>query len=466
MSSPGFHARSIGLSYVRLRHAGVGRSPASSCPTSSPGVWPKPNRARPLLQPRPVVGAARVVAVADVVEVRVARLGERLAQDHRAVRDGVPVVELELVEAVALVRRARDVLAGREQVVLHGREGDDRLEGRAGRIETGRRAVQAGDVRRSATTGSSRARSFCRVRLADEDGRLVRRARGHRANRPVPRVERDDRPAARIERLVLLRDLDALADRPLGGPLQLDVERQPDRVAGLRLLAVLRRAERSAERVDADLRGAGAASEVAVESGLDAGLADLVARPISDDVGALRLQLLRRDLAHVAEQVRRRGAVLVVAEERLRDAHARELGLALGEVGHLLLADRGLDRDRRERVFARGLDLPHEPAARHVEDACQLAEHPVAALLRQVADPDLHGGAGTFATIVRPSRSRITPRGASMRTVRTWLSSAVRRYRSPESTCSDQRRKKSSPNMPSAIAPSTPTRSASCGVRR
>src|SRR5919106_6100623 len=72
----------------------------------------------------------------------------------------------------------------------------------------------------------------------------------------------------------------------------------------------------------------------------------------------------------------------------------------------------------------------------------------------------------TFETTVRPCRSTIGPRGASTRTRRSWLFWAAFRYSSPESTCSDQRRRKRTANTISATAPRTPTRSARAGVSR
>src|SRR5581483_10279901 len=56
---------------------------------------------RPVLLARPAaVRAALVEAVADRVEVRVARLRERLGEHHRAVDVRVPVAEAEVVLAV------------------------------------------------------------------------------------------------------------------------------------------------------------------------------------------------------------------------------------------------------------------------------------------------------------------------------------------------------------------------------
>ena len=77
-------------------------------------------------------------------------------------------------------------------------------------------------------------------------------------------------------RLVVAGQLDAVAERALGRPLQVDVEREADGVAGLRIAARLERALLPAERVDADLCRARLAAEVRVECRLDPGLADLV----------------------------------------------------------------------------------------------------------------------------------------------------------------------------------------------
>src|SRR5579862_63534 len=73
---------------------------------------------------------------------------------------------------------------------------------------------------------------------------------------------------------------------------------------------------------------------------------------------------------------------------------------------------------------------------------------------------------GTLLTSVWPSRSRIGPRGASIISVRTRLSFACERYLLTARTWSAQRRRKSTAKIASATAPRTPTRSASCGVRR
>src|SRR5436190_8114921 len=71
-----------------------------------------------------------------------------------------------------------------------------------------------------------------------------------------------------------------------------------------------------------------------------------------------------------------------------------------------------------------------------------------------------------FLTRTRPSRSSMSPRCASIGSVRTRLLFALARYLSPESTWSAHSRSKSTANTVSARKPSTATRRASCGVRR
>ena len=89
---------------------------------------------------------------------------------------------------------------------------------------------------------------------------------------------------------------------------------------------------RPAERVDAQLRRAGDAAQVAVVGRLDAALADLVAGLVALALRASS-SCCWRDLADVAEQLRRERVVRVVAEvRRARVVDARELVRVLVEV--------------------------------------------------------------------------------------------------------------------------------------
>src|SRR5438067_793550 len=71
-----------------------------------------------------------------------------------------------------------------------------------------------------------------------------------------------------------------------------------------------------------------------------------------------------------------------------------------------------------------------------------------------------------LVTRVRPLRSRIGPRCASIGDVRSWLSSAAASYFEPERIWSDHSRSKSTAKTASAIAARMATRSAIRGVKR
>ena len=216
---------------------------------------------------------------------------------------------------------------------------------------------------------------------------------------------RDDRTAVRVELIVLVRELDPFAERPLGRLLQADVERQPDVVARLRRPAGLEAPEWLPERIDAQLIHPRGAAQPAVVGRLDAGLADLLA---AADVAVLRLldllQLLGRDLADVAEQLRPERLVLVVAEVRARDLDAREVRPVLEQRRHLVLVHRGLDEDRRQRIALVLFERLRQPRQRHAQDLREPLEHRVAPLLRQVGRPDAHRRPGDVRDD-RPARA-------------------------------------------------------------
>ena len=144
------------------------------------------------------------------------------------------------------------------------------------------------------------------------------------------------------------------------------------------------------------------------------GLADPVTCAVA--VLAEPLELLGRDLARVAEDLRRERRVRVVAQVDLHDLHAGELGLVLVEVVDLLLADRRLDDDRRQRVEAALLDLRGRARAARRRGRSRAAgrarSDPPSACRRPRARTAVPA---TFETTTRPWRSRIGPRGASTR---------------------------------------------------
>src|SRR4029453_6960443 len=160
--------------------------------------------------------------------------------------------------------------------------------------------------------------------LAAREGRRVEgRVRGKGPDRTVPRIEGDDRTRLRVPLMVGLREVDPVDDRLLRGALQLRVERGPDRVAGRDGCPQLDRADRPPERVDPQLAETRPPAQLFVERGLNSRLADLVA----EHVALAGLQLDVRDLADVAEDVCGQVTIRVVADERVRERHARDIVL-------------------------------------------------------------------------------------------------------------------------------------------
>ena len=224
-----------------------------------------------------------------------------------------------------------------------------------------------------------------------EDRRLVRRRRRHGQDRAVARVERDDRAAARVPLLVRLRETDAVLKRLLCGPLELEVDRQTERVPDLRQNLRRDRAERAPERVDVDLILARDTAQVAVVGRLDAALPDLVSARVAL---AEHVQLPPGDLAHIPEQLRGERAVRVVPYGAASHRDARELGRVLEQVGHERAGRVDAHRHRCQVVAAlhARLDAQHDPAhrnLRHQREVVQLGA-PGGVPLREVGRPQLY----------------------------------------------------------------------------
>ena len=272
-----------------------------------------------------------------------------------------------------------------------------RLEGRAGGIDAVESAVERREV--VCARGGGRQPGGREALVGDAarvDTRAVRRARGHREDRAVPRVERDDRAAVGLVLLVLVGEADARLECPFGRALQVDVERQADRLAGLRRALEDEPARPVAERVHRPLRQTVASAQVRVVGRLEPGLADHVAGLVA--LRAELLQLLRRDLGDVADELGRELAVGVAPEIRVDDLDARELVEVLGEVVDRRVAVHGLADDHRgDRVVLAQLDLGDHLRHRHVDDereAAQLGQPGLVRALVQVLRRDRHGGAG------------------------------------------------------------------------
>ena len=270
---------------------------------------------------------------------------------------------------------------------MHAGDRGDRLPRRSWRIQAGGRPVEERVVRTLVVEGVE----LLRIDAADEHRGLVRRRGGHGQNSAVPWVERDDRPAVRRPLVVLVREVDAVAQSLLRCSLQAYVQREPKRVARPRLAPGHVRAHLPTHRVDAELVETAFATQVRVERSLDPRLADAVAGAVA--LPTKLLELLGRDLPGVPEQLRGERPVRISAEVDLDDLDSGELGLVLVQVVDLLLSDRGLHRDRRDGIEASLRHLAREGPRRDVQDAREPLDEVVPPLLRHVADPELHGRA-------------------------------------------------------------------------
>ena len=240
--------------------------------------------------------------------------------------------------------------------------------------------------------------------------------------------DRDDRAAVGVLTVeVRVRQMDPVGERALGRALQADVERQPQRLTGLRQHLEGGRGLRTSARVDCPLRLAVAPTQVGVVARFDPGLADRVGRLVAVP-SELRV-LRRRDLPDVAEHLRRQRLIRVLAQPALREPDARERLGVLAQVVDLVVVQTGLDDDRGQRIQAVLAQLSQHVAHRdagHQREAPQLTALGGPAL-RQVGRPDLDAGARNVRTRTCPERSRIGPRGAWMLSVRTRLSFACAR---------------------------------------
>ena len=276
---------------------------------------------------------------------------------------------------------------------LQRRERRDRLPGRARRIHPVDRAVQRRVVH---LLGGRASEALCREPLgrhaAGIDARVVGRVGRHREDRAVARVERHDRAAVCLVLPVSVREPDSVADRVLGRALQLEVERQANRLARLLRPNEHEVAAGMPEGVDGELLEPGLAAKVAVVGRLEPTLADRVAGLVA--VLAQALQLGGGDLRDVAEQLRREGAVGVAAQEGRDDPDARELLLVLVDVVDRRVAlDRLAHGHRRDRVVPAGLDLHEHLPYRHLQHLRELPQlgEPGRPRLGQVGRRELHG---------------------------------------------------------------------------
>ncbi len=264
---------------------------------------------------------------------------------------------LELLRGIGVVVR-RGVVARapeggprRDDALLERRHRGDRLERRAHRLGLLGGAVQQRVVRRllgELLVG-------LRLHAADPHVGVEGRVAGHAEHVAVLDVQHDRRGAVGVVLLVGVGEADAGAQGLFGRRLDLAVDGRDQRVAGVGHAT----ADRGgllwpAEGVDLDARDAVAPAQPLVVGELQAVVADDVARRVALEV--LQLELLGRDLAEVAEHLRRHVALRVRAQRLVLDLDPRELQGALLEVGHHLAADVVLEHDQ---VEAGDLPLGH-----------------------------------------------------------------------------------------------------------
>ena len=145
-------------------------------------------------------------------------------------------------------------------------------------------------------------------------------------------------------------EVDAVAQRALCGALQVDVDRQPQRVAEGVARLHHREPLLTSARVEGPLFLAVLAAQVRVVGRLDTRLSDRIGRLV-----ALALELLvlsRRDLPDVAEDLRGERLIGIGAKEAVLELNAGELALVLGDVVVLVALDAPLHDHRRQRVVA------------------------------------------------------------------------------------------------------------------
>ena len=127
-----------------------------------------------------------------------------------------------------------------------------------------------------------------------------------------------------------------------------------------------------AERVHALDLEAWRAAQVLVVLRFDTGLSDRVAGVIA--LLGKRVQLFLRDLADVAEHVRRELAMWVVPQRCVVNLDAGEVVGSLLQVSLLQRRDAGLDRYRRQEVVAVAAQRRADLSDGHFQDTRELAQ--------------------------------------------------------------------------------------------
>ncbi len=287
---PGFQILSISPSKYCCRHSGVGTRPATSPGTSMPGLLAQAEPHRPVgeLGPGPVIEG-----VPHVVEVHVAGLGQRRDQVGTAVA----------VRCPATPRRPADVAAGRvvAVAVVAGRRDDHALLERGHRVDRLERRARGVDAleglvqERLVGLGVAELLPLLRRQAVGPHGGVEGRVAGQGEELAVLDVHDHRSRTVGAPVLAAVGEVDAVAKRLLGLRLDLGVQRQHQRVAGLGQsspgdgLAGLG----AAHGVDLDAGQAVATPQPAVVGRLDAALADHVARLVGAVARLSRAALCR-----------------------------------------------------------------------------------------------------------------------------------------------------------------------------
>ena len=341
-----------------------------------------------LLDHRPVA----VGQLARFEEVGVRGHLQRFHQRHRPVVGLARVAERLRgdVDALPAAQAHRGVDHARFQRA-HGR---DRLERRAGRI-----GAVDGPV------GERRGRFFARSRhvgfalerrvfaFGQRFGELVRvkaRRGPDRQHFAVARVQRHER-AGHGRFAAPASVFHAFQQRLFALPLEREVERHLEAVAGERLRGGQAARDRVAGRVDLHPLRPGSAAQVAVVVVLDPFLAHH--RPLLDATERAQLELRLGDLTHIAEHLRGHRTVGIVADGHRLLGDARKFALALGEHGQHALAGVGLDRHRGIRQGGASLDHQRLDSLRaHSQQGAQMPvqREPRRPRRRQRRGHDLH----------------------------------------------------------------------------
>ena len=180
-----------------------------------------------------------------------------------------------------------------------------------------------------------------------------------------------------------------VAERVLGGALELGVDRQPERVPARGCCtgssSLRGRPSESTNRRATPDRPRRKSSYVA---STPPSPRSSPARSVSS-----RSRCSGRPRRH-GRAAARRARPGVVPQVAARDDDARELVPVLVQVIDLVGVDAALHGHRRQRIVLPLRDVPCHRRDGNVHDRGQLAQHLVAALLRQVGGPDLHRAAG------------------------------------------------------------------------